>query len=263
MRYRRLEHAERRKPSPRPGQPFEVGVGSSIVLDASSIHSVRSHWVDYGHGIEELGAFRRLAPDHHLLLDIGAAEGIYAAAFCALTGRRACAFEPSPEMFGRLERICHINPTLSIAPFKLALGAGVGQRSVQQYTDGQFSGVGAPATGHTMAVSTLDIFLDSHDLAPDFAKIDVEGMEFEVLRGGERAFRGPIRTIVLEVHYHALAQLGETTAGLQRLLEDYGFALEDLAGVEISDLDAFSRARPERIPGYTVVVARKVTDQVI
>jgi FkbM family methyltransferase len=214
--------------------------------------------VDYGHGIEELGAFRRLAPDHHLLLDIGAAEGIYAAAFCAWTSRDAWAFEPSPEMFARLEQICRVNPALSIRPLKLALGADVGERGVQQYLDGQFSAVGAPATGQTMAVSTLDIFVDSHGLAPDFAKIDVEGMEFDVLRGGERTFRGPVRTIVLEVHYGTFAQLGETTPGLQALLEDYGFALEDLGGAKVTDLDRFTRARPERIPGYTVVVARKV-----
>lgn len=258
-RYRRLERVERRKPPPRGGQPFDIG-GGAIVLHASTVHSVRSHWVEYGHGIQELHAFQRLAPGHRLMLDVGAAEGIYSAAFCSLTGRCAWAFEPSPEMFGRLEDLRCLNPNLAIDATNIALGASVGQRSVRQYTDGQFSGVGAaPGEHDIMSVTTLDAFIEGHGLEPDFAKIDVEGMELDVLRGGERTFRGTVRTIVLAEHYELLAQLGQSLAELQALLENYGFQLEALDGARVEDLAGYTRAQPELLPGYTIIVCRKST----
>jgi FkbM family methyltransferase len=256
-RYRRLVRVERRKPPPRAGEPFDIG-GAAFVLHASTLHSVRSHWIDYGHGIEELHAFKRLASGHVLLLDIGAAEGIFSAAFCALTGQRAWAFEPSPEMLTRLEHVRRLNPTLAIHISDLALGAKAEQRPVRQYTDGQFSAAGAQAGGSdTMGVTTLDAVVEQHGLKPDLAKIDVEGMELDVLRGGECTFRSLVRTIVLEVHYTLLAQLGQTMPALQALLEDYGYGLESLDGGAIDDLAQYARAQPEMLPGYTIVVCRR------
>lgn len=257
VRYRRLQRVERRKPPPRAGQPFDIG-GGVIILHASTVRSVLSHWVEYGHGIQELRAFKSLAPGHRLLLDIGAAEGIYAAAFCSLTGQRAWAFEPSPEMFGRLEHLRQLNPNLNIAATNIALGASAGERTVRQYADGQFSGVGAaPEDVDIMALTTLDAFVEDHGLAPDMVKLDVEGMELDVLRGGERTFREAVRTIVLEAHYELLGRLGQSMADLQAVLEDYGFRFEALDGACIDDLASYAQAHPELLPGYTVIVCRK------
>lgn len=257
VRYRRLERVERRRPAPRAGEPFDIG-GGTIVLHASTVRSVLSHWVEYGHGIQELHAFKRLAPGHRLLLDIGAAEGIYAAAFCALTGQRAWAFEPSPEMFGRLEQLRRLNPNLAIDATNVALGANSGERSVVRYSDGQFSGVGAPpGERDVMAVTTLDAFADEHGLQPDMVKIDVEGMELDVLRGGARTFREAVSTIVLEVHYEPSGRLGQSITDLQAVLEDYGFRLESLDGARVDDLASYARAHPELLPGYTIIVCRK------
>lgn len=257
VRYRRLERVARRRPAPRAGEPFDIG-GATIVLHASTVRSVLSHWVEYGHGIQELHAFKRLAPGHRLLLDIGAAEGIYAAAFCSLTGQRAWAFEPSPQMFDRLQQLCRLNPDLSIEATNIALGASAGERSVRQYADGQFSAVGAPpGERDVMAVATLDAFVADHGLQPDMIKLDVEGMELDVLRGGQRTFREAVRTIVLEAHYELLGQLGHSMADLQAVLEDYGFRLESLDGARVDDLAGYARAHPELLPGYTIIVGRK------
>src|SRR4051794_27856109 len=97
IRYSRLERAEGRKPAPREGEPFDIGGKYRIIPDRSTLNAITTHWVNYGHAIEELNAFKAVADDHKAFLDIGAAEGIFSAAFCALTGRRAWAFEPSPE----------------------------------------------------------------------------------------------------------------------------------------------------------------------
>lgn len=177
-----------------------------------------------------------------------------------MTGQRAWAFEPSPEMLRRLEDLRHLNPTLAIDVSDMALGAQAEQRSVRQYTDGQFSAVGAQASrSDAMAVTTLDAFVEQRALRPDFAKIDVEGMELDVLRGGECTFRSTVRTIVLEVHHALLTQLGQTMPELQALLEGYGFRLESLDGGSVNDLAQYARSHAEMLPGYTIIVCCKPT----
>jgi FkbM family methyltransferase len=256
--YARLERRERRNPPPRAGEPFDVGGVRPIVLDASTVHTVRSHWVDYGHAIKELQAFRRLAAAHELFFDIGAAEGIFAAAFCALTGRSAHAFEPSPEMQGRLNRLCEANPDLAITAHHIALGDAAGERRVRAYEDGQFSGVADATTAtDTMTVQTLDAFARDSGLNPDLVKIDVEGMELDVLTGGAETFKTHVERILLEVHWELLDERGQSAAGLQTTLDGLGFDLYDLDFAAIPDLTEYTRKEREMVPGYTIVVASK------
>jgi FkbM family methyltransferase len=257
LRYTRLERAARRKPAPQAGELFDIG-GGQMILHTGTVPAVRSHWIEYGHGIIEMNAFRRFAADHQLLLDIGAAEGIYAAAFCALTGRSAWAFEPSPDKFANLEDLRRLNPDLAIKSVNLGLDAHSGQRAFSRHSDGQMSGVSSSSEGaETLPVTSVDEFVEEQGLAPDFVKIDVEGMELDVLRGGQRTFQEFVQTIILEVHYDALARRGQSTPDVQLVLERYGFGLESLEGAPIADLARYASMYPEPLPGYTVVVGRK------
>jgi FkbM family methyltransferase len=257
LRYTRLEHAERRKPAPQAGGLFDIG-GGQMILHAGTVPAVRSHWIEYGHGIIEMNAFRRLAADHDVLLDIGAAEGIYAAAFCALTGKSAWAFEPSPDKFANLEDLRRLNPALDIKSVNLGLDAHSGQRTFCRHSDGQVAGVAASSEGaETLPVTSVDEFVEQHGLAPDFVKIDVEGMELDVLRGGQRTFPEFVRTIILELHYDALAGRGQSISDVQLVVERYGFGLESLEGATIADLARYASVHPEPLPGYTVVVCHK------
>ena len=256
--YKRLERRARRRQVPAAGEPFDVGAPTPIILHASTVHAVRSHWVEYGHPIKELMAFQRLAPEHRVLFDVGAAEGIFSAAFCALTGRPAWAFEPSPAMFQRLSDLRSSNPGLGINAHRVALGAEEGVVLAREYTDGQFSAAGV-SEGDTqeMPVTTLDEFVRAHGTAPDLLKIDVEGMELAVVTGGRETLTEHVRTVVLEVHYDALAQRGETMEELERALRGAGFGLLSLDFDEIPSLATYAASEPEIIPGYTIVIARK------
>jgi FkbM family methyltransferase len=256
--YTRLERAARRVGGPSAGRPFDIGGRDPIVLHDSTVHAVRSHWVDYGHSIKELAAFKRLAPEHARLFDVGAAEGIFSAAFCVLTGRASWAFEPSPEMFRRLGHLRAVNPQLDIRPFHIALGERPERRAVRQYPDGQYSAVGVtPRDRAQMDVTTLDAVVEAHGVAPDLLKIDVEGMELAVLKGARATLAAHVRTIVLEVHYDALAERGETLGELGGVLADASFELWSLRFEPIPDLGRYVRRERELTPGYTIVLARR------
>jgi FkbM family methyltransferase len=258
VEYTRLERAERRKAAPLPGKPYDIGAGSPIIMHSSTVPTVRSHWIDYGHAIKEFRAFKRLAPDHEVLFDVGAAEGIFSAAFCALTGRTSWAFEPSPVMFQRFSDLRALNPELRIVAFNIALGETAGSQRVREYTDGQFSAVGVQdGDAHEMAVTTLDAVVQAHGTAPDLVKVDVEGMELAVLAGATETLTTSVKTIILEVHYDALAERGEAVDDIERALADTGFELWSLDFERITHLRPYVASEPEMIPGYTIVIARR------
>jgi FkbM family methyltransferase len=238
------------------GAPFEIGAPVPIVLHESTVKAVRSHWVDVGPAMNELHAFRRAASGHRVFLDIGAAQGIFSAAFCALTGGQAYAFEPSPEMFEELMALIDQNPGFKITPCEIALGAAAGVQRVQHF-GAQFRGVNSTEGDDvTMAVETLDDFVESNDLAPDFVKVDVEGMELEVLRGGANTFSQLVDVIMLEIHPGMLMR-GEKVSDLQSILLAYGFTLFTLDFAPISDLASYTTRGRAALRSATNIVCAK------
>ncbi len=248
--------ATRDAPELQANAPFDIGAPVPIMLHASTLHGVRSHWIDRGLGTAELDAFKRLAPGHATFLDIGAAGGIFAAAFCALTGGCAYAFEPSPEMYERLTALTDTNPRFDIKPFQLALGSRSGLQPILAH-GAQFHAVATDEPGSmTMTVQTLDDFAADHELTPEFAKIDVEGMELEVLKGGANTFGGSVAAIMLELHPKMLA--GEQAISeIQALLGELGFAPFTLEFEPITDLPKLVRGRRGIPPPAVNIVCQR------
>jgi FkbM family methyltransferase len=249
----------RHVPQPQANAPYDIGGLAPIVLPQSVLGGFGAHFVDRGRGTAELDAFKRLAAGHHAFLDVGAAAGLFAAAFCALTGDRAYAFEPSPRNFARMRELIAANPELQIEPHNLALGAKAGTLAVDSSHGAQFRGVADPeseSAGETMTVATLDEFARAHGLTPDFAKVDVEGMELEVLRGGAQTFTDSIDALLLEVHPKLLMG-GANVSEVQALLRGFGFRLMTLDFEPIDDLQRYVAARRGRAARAANIVCRK------
>jgi len=246
-----------RKPTPQANAPFDIGAPVPIVLHASTVDGFRSQFVaSRHHSTDELDAFKRIAAAHSTLLDVGAGVGIFAAAFCALTGKQAYAFEPSPTMFARLQALVEVNPDFQIAAFNIGLGAATGAQEVG-HSGTQFRAVDSSGDAiETMAVETLDDFVSRYQLAPDVAKIDVEGMELEVLRGGGHTFRHLVDEILLEVHPRMLIG-GKTPADVEMLLTDFGFELLTLDFSPIPDLTRYVAADRRRARATHIVCRRQ------
>jgi FkbM family methyltransferase len=172
--------------------------------------------------------------------DVGAHLGYHALAFAALVGPggRVVAFEPNPANLARLAMHLARNPVLAgrvtVQPMALSDTVGVtGFRSSAHVESGMSSG------GHLAAVrppndlssykqfqvtevesSTMDRLVGSGALpAPDVVKVDVEGAESAVLKGGRDVIRAARPLLLIEVH-HILQMLE-----ISELLRDWGYRI--------------------------------------
>jgi FkbM family methyltransferase len=127
-------------------------------------------------------------------LDVGANVGAIALALADRVGPagRVYAFEPGPFLFERLVRNVRHNPSLRriLTPVNLGLSD---RHTTLFWNEDQINRGNASLyqpTGTRVPVVPLDDFLADQPLPRlDFVKIDVEGMEYEVFRGGLETLR--------------------------------------------------------------------------
>jgi FkbM family methyltransferase len=144
-----------------------------------------------------------------LVFDVGAFLGTYALFEARWSGAqgRVVAFEPSPSSFSMLTRHLAMN---GLGPDRVdarhaAVGGSVGRQMLVVFENepyrNQLAGLAAPGQ---VSVDVLTVDTVCHELGrvPDWIRMDVQGLEFEVLEGAHeaiRAARGRVR-IVVETH---------------------------------------------------------------
>ena len=77
-------------------------------------------------------------------------------------------------------------------------------------------------------VRSLDSEVADLGLVPTIIKIDVEGWEFDVLKGSEETLKRYGPTLFLSLHPRALAQLQTSPEAVQSWLEERGYHLEPI-----------------------------------
>jgi FkbM family methyltransferase len=143
----------------------------------------------------ELDVLLQLVRPGDTVVDAGANVGTHAVAFARAAGGsgRVLAFEPQPRVFELLERNVRANGYDNVSVYRFALGSERTARHVLPLDYAAHVNVGAvslvarPDAGS----SGVDVVpLDSLELdTVRLIKIDVEGMECEVLRGAARTLR--------------------------------------------------------------------------
>jgi FkbM family methyltransferase len=108
----------------------------------------------------------------------------------------------------------------------------------------------------TVATTTLDAWAASSGAAPiDVLKIDVQGAELDVLRGGERSLSS-VRALELEVEFQQL-YVGQPLFGdVDAFLRERGFVLWRLRDIAHCGLTSSHRDEPAFIGGAAVETTR-------
>jgi FkbM family methyltransferase len=84
---------------------------------------------------------------------------------------------------------------------------------------------------HTVYCTTIDEFFKQHKLESiDAIKIDTEGAELNILKGGEKTLKEFKPLLVLEFHTETTLQFGYKREAILELLQSYGYTNFELAG---------------------------------
>jgi FkbM family methyltransferase len=196
-------------------------------------------------------AFRALVRPGMNVALVGADVGYYVLLAASLnrTGK-VFAIEPFPTHFAILERNVRDNGLNNVALFNIAAGArdqtaDLVNPGTESRLDLASNGTTAVGERVTVAVRPLDAVLIPA-LPPgvrlDFVQIDVEGAEWDVLRGMEQLLARDRPTLLIEVHGPLLPRFGTTKPEFVRWLADRGYAARWLDGEGVAE------------PGYSHVL---------
>jgi FkbM family methyltransferase len=207
-----------------------------------------------------LGAFekstvatlRQLVKPGDVAFDIGANIGAHTLGLAQSVGvaGKVYAFEPSDFAFAKLQANLALNPELAArthASQVLLAGSEAESRPNQIYASWPLESEPSVHPKHrgrlvTMtgaAVDTLDRFVERHRMDRlDVIKLDVDGHELPVLRGGFATLRRLQPTLLMEMSPYIHAEEHHSFSELITLLREAGYRIEDASSRKKLPLDA-------------------------
>ena len=165
--------------------------------------------------------------------DIGANVGHYVRAFMGRGAGKVVCFEPAPGAVAELQRLFSADERIIIVPVALAETNGtacfpVDGASVTNSIDGNNVLVGQTLTINVPVRRADDIVGELGLPVPNVIKVDVEGFEYEVLRGMATLLANPaLKALLVEVHFRRLHERGldHAPAEIVSVLRKAGFTI--------------------------------------
>ncbi len=167
------------------------------------------------------------------VLDIGAHKAGYLYFMQKLVGNcgKVFAFEPQSALYLYIQKIKNLFQWDNVTIEHLALSdsAGMVTLYIPTNTKGRAATPGASIVEHkdnsnvfateNVSTETLDVYCKQHNIKPDFLKIDVEGNELNVFRGGVDTLKQYKPKIIVEIEARHVGQ--------EKVLETFNY-LESL-----------------------------------
>ena len=175
-----------------------------------------------------------------VVYDVGAFIGLRTL-FFATRAKQVISYEPNSQNRDRLLANLEANPSISNVKVR-PVGAGQSPATLTLLWDDRRPGEcvvessavgraliaqGIPVRREAMQIVSLD---DEMQLGPcpEFIKIDVEGLELDVLRGAGRILRDYRPELFIELHGSTLENKKQNAKDVLKLLFDYGYQIYDV-----------------------------------
>jgi FkbM family methyltransferase len=165
-----------------------------------------------------------------LAMDIGAHVGYFAILFRLGVGVEGTvmAFEPMPDTYRRLLRNVMANGFSNVLPLPLAMADRSGMATFHLNPDNEGeSSLLQSSAGEACQVQVTcldDLFRDGIRKRPRLIKMDVEGVEMDVLRGGKSFFgKFPPDMVICEINKGALELAGTSEMEVRDFFRERGY----------------------------------------
>ena len=187
----------------------------------------------------------RIIQPRDICWDIGANIGFYTCFLAAQVEETGAvvAFEPAARTYGYLHENVSLNGFRNVTVVNKGIGDKAEQRHLHYSEAGLAEGTASlkytdrRAASERVRLDTIDNLIRELPI-PDFIKIDVEGYQLEVLRGGERCLRTHAPLLMAE-----LKDVGETNRAIFGEIEDYVAEL----GYQLYEVKKHSIQRCEKL----------------
>jgi FkbM family methyltransferase len=191
-------------------------------------------YYEVGYEPEVSGILEKLVRSGDTIFDIGANFGWYSTMFAHHLGgsTQVYAFEPVPSTFERLNEHIKLNQLERwVIPNRIALGDQQG--TTQMYVvRGRSHALASLSTqgeenyeAFNTPMQTIDSFVKEQQISNiHFIKIDVEGNELMVLKGGVNTLKSDHAPILMvEINNDTFSAFGYTALEVWNCLKDYGY----------------------------------------
>lgn len=200
----------------------------------------------------------RLSLDGATVFDVGGYEGIFTLFFARKVGAtgRVVTFEPNPANAARIAENVRLNGFPSVDLRQLALGSRPGRATMVFPPDETARGSLEPRIAEQIrseaGALTIEVEVDTldHQIAqglvePDFVKLDVEGLEMDVLDGMQQLLISRRPRLYIELHGADVRSKLENLTAVAARLWDCGYRVRhvesDAALTRAADLPAAIR----------------------
>jgi FkbM family methyltransferase len=178
------------------------------------------------------GFLARHAAPGSLAIDGGAHIGIFTVLLARATGPdgRVLSFEPTPSNAQRLRRTVRMNGLDAVVECRaeaLAATAGTASFFVDRHSASNANSMlyrQDAIDALTVSTVAIDDVVRAQPRPVSCIKIDVEGAEFDVLRGAAETLRTHRPALALDVHPRQMAAAGGSVAELWDVLAGHGYA---------------------------------------
>jgi len=203
--------------------------GLKWVLNPSDFTQAEFFWTGSWEGWDTYHLRNMLTPGC-TFFDVGANFGYYSITVAAALARRCRvhAFEPFPSTYRRLCRNIELNSLGSVVKAHDVALLDVKGKSYMTMRPGNSGAAwldGDPG-GETVATTTLATFCETRAISRiDLIKLDVEGSEERVLRGGADVISALKPLLMVELNPGVLAKAGSSADALINRLQGFGYGL--------------------------------------
>jgi len=170
---------------------------------------------------EELDAFIRQCNAGMQLIDVGAQYGIFSLVAMAWPRSRALLVEPYPKNVQMLSELRRMN-SLSDKRF-IVVPVAAGSQDGRVAMEGIDFYLPSPASATFVPMRSLDSLCSEFGFRPTHIKIDVEGFEFEVLKGAVKVLDQCMPVVHLEIHDAFLVRDGTAPSEIHNFMRIHGY----------------------------------------
>jgi FkbM family methyltransferase len=171
-----------------------------------------------------------------VVIDIGAHIGLFSVVASKIVGEngKVYAFEPSPTTYAFLQKTIQLNKANNvIETFQKAVSSAAGTTKfyisddviansnslVSYLEDRELKGI-------DILLTTVDVFAEEKKIKQlSFIKIDVEGAEYDTLRGAERILKTLRPYCMVGIHPEAIQAKGDTVEGIYNFIKECNYRI--------------------------------------